>query len=320
MGGYSWISPSSWKKSTLNNFKRLSGNPPTDTNGLSFSLFGRKTQIPGLGFPATPYTRTSFEAALNEMFGLTETSEIHFNGCLAGAVAREFNQDINNSDVLQLFDSKSDAQLVTEVLLGSSNAPIYFNIPSAIGLRKYIDGGVGGNCPLAQAMPRTKELWPDSKVKSVLSLAPPPENPSGKIEDQKAQILKTKLMVSYMIHGLTDGEAVFKNVKAQNPDVLFMRCRPTSEKSASFAMDENEPKKMIEAMEKELSENPKYFNHILDSAAVIASRSVKTYSLDHLQMFEDLVISMKKRRQFPEAIHLAETVLDHISKKGIFTT
>ena len=177
-----------------------------------------------------------------------------------------------------------------------------------------------GNCPLAQAIPRTKELWPESKVKSVLSLAPPPENPSGKIEDQKAQILKTKLMVSYMIHGLTDGEAVFKNVKAQNPDVLFMRCRPTSEKSASFAMDENEPKKMIEAMEKELSENPKYFNHILDSAAVIASRSVKTYSLDHLQMFEDLVISMKKRRQFPEAIHLAETVLDHISKKGIFTT
>ena len=127
--GYSWISPSSWKKSTLNNFKRLSGNPPTDTNGLSFSLFGRKTQIPGLGFPATPYTRTSFEAALNEMFGLTETSEIHFNGCLAGAVAREFNEDVNNPDVLQLFDSKSGAQLVTEVLLGSSTAPLYFKIP-----------------------------------------------------------------------------------------------------------------------------------------------------------------------------------------------
>ena len=85
-------------------------------------------------------------------------------------------------------------------------------------------------------------------------------------------------------------------------------------------MDENEPKKMIDAMKKELSGNPKYFNHILDSAAVIALRSVERYTLDHLLMFHKLGDSMRKRRQFPEAIHLAETVLDYISKKGIFTT
>ena len=177
-----------------------------------------------------------------------------------------------------------------------------------------------GNCPLAQAIPRTKELWPESKVKSVLSLAPPPPKPSGKIEEKWVQFMKSMGAISYLIHGMTDGEAVFKNVKAQNPDVLFMRCRPTSEKSVSFAMDENEPEKMIDAMKKELSGNPKYFEHILDSAAVIASRAVETYSLDHLKMFEGLVTIMEKRRQFPEAIHLAETVLDHITKKGIFTT
>ena len=57
---YSWISPSSWKESIWNNFKRLSLSPPTETNGWSYSLFGRKTQNPVLGVPATPYTRTSF--------------------------------------------------------------------------------------------------------------------------------------------------------------------------------------------------------------------------------------------------------------------
>ena len=169
-------------------------------------------------------------------------------------------------------------------------------------------------------MPRTKELWPDLKVKSVLSLAPPPPKPSVKIEEKWFQFPKSTAAIFYLIHGMLDGEAVFKNVKVQNPDVLFMRCRPTSEKSVSFALDENKPEKMIDAMKKELSGNPKYFEHILDSAAVIASRAVETFSPDHLQMFGGLVMSMKKRRQFPEAIHLAETILDHITKKGIFTT
>ena len=162
---YSWISPSSWKESIWNNFKRLSLSPPTETNGWSYSLFGRKTQNPVLGVPATPYTRTSFEAALNEMFENTLTSDINFNGCLAGAVAREFNQDINNPDVLELFDSKSGAQLVTEVLLGSSNAPFYFNIPSAIGpLKKYIDGGVGGMLPKSKKLPKVVDAKSKNQV------------------------------------------------------------------------------------------------------------------------------------------------------------
>ena len=168
-------------------------------------------------------------------------------------------------------------------------------------------------------MPRTKELWPNSKVNSVLSLAPPLPKRSGKIAKKWVQLKKTLGAIHYLIHGMTDGEAVFKNVKSQNPDVLFMRCRPTSKKSASFAMDENKPPKMIKAMKKELNENPKYFHHILDSAAVIASRAVKTFSQDHLKMFEFLVDSMRKRRQYPVAIHLAKTVLDQISKEGNFS-
>ena len=165
-------------------------------------------------------------------------------------------------------------------------------------------------------MPRIKEIWKDSKVKSVLSLAPPPPQQSAKMAEKWFQGTKTIHMVKYLIHGLTDGEAVYKTVKEQNPDILFMRCRPTSEKAASFVMDENNPKEMIEAMENELRENQKYFLHIFDSAAVIASRSIKKPTLDQLEMFQWLVDSMRNRRQYHEAIHLAETVIDHISKQG----
>ena len=147
--GYSWISPSSWKNSVQEWTDRLSLNPPTHTNGWFYSLFGKKSQIPLLGVPSTPYSRTSFEETLDNMFGNTETNDILFNDCLAGAVAREFNQDINNPDILEIFDSKTNPQLVKEVLLGSSNAPIYFNIPTAIGTKhgepkNYIDGGLEG--------------------------------------------------------------------------------------------------------------------------------------------------------------------------------
>ena len=169
-------------------------------------------------------------------------------------------------------------------------------------------------------MPRIKEIWDDSKVKFVLSLAPPPPQASEKMSEKWFQGTKTIHMVKYLIHGLTDGEAVYKTVKDQNPDVLFMRCRPTSEISASFAMDENNPQKMIEAMEKELYENHKYFDHIFYPAAVIASRSIKTYNLDQLDFFEWLVHSMRDRRQYQEAIHLAESVIDHISKQGIYNS
>ena len=49
------------------------------------------------------------------------------------------------ADLLEIFDSKSEpAQLVSKVLLGSSDAPIYFEVPSKIGNRNYIDGGVAG--------------------------------------------------------------------------------------------------------------------------------------------------------------------------------
>ena len=52
---------------------------------------------------------------------------------------------MNKPDVLAIIDSKSKpAQIVSEVLLGATSAPIYFEIPYKIGTQNYIDGAVTG--------------------------------------------------------------------------------------------------------------------------------------------------------------------------------
>ena len=40
---------------------------------------------------------------------------------------------------------------VKDVLLASSDAPVYFVTPHAIGHKNYVDGGLTGNCPLISA-------------------------------------------------------------------------------------------------------------------------------------------------------------------------
>ena len=44
-----------------------------------------------------------------------------------------------------------------------------------------------GNCPLAQAIPRVKKIWPDKKLKSVLSLTTPLNQPVKKLKDFETQ-------------------------------------------------------------------------------------------------------------------------------------
>ena len=49
---------------------------------------------------------------------------------------------MNKPDVLAIIDSKSKpAQIVSEVLLGATSAPIYFEIPYKIGTQNYIPYG-----------------------------------------------------------------------------------------------------------------------------------------------------------------------------------
>ena len=123
-------------------------------------------------------------------------------------------------------------------------------------------------------------------------------------------------MGKYLIDQMTDGEAVFKTAKDNNPETQFIRARPTLDKSAEFPMDEENADKMMGAMEDELIENPKYLQKIIDSATIIALRIIKIFLEEHLDMFEKIISSMKNRRQYNEAIHTAETLLRLIPQAG----
>ena len=81
---------------------------------------------------------------LNEIFGDAYTDDMEYQGCLSGAVARRFNED-KTADHLEIFDSKTrPLQEVKEVLMASSAAPVFFEIPAKVAGNNYVDGGVLG--------------------------------------------------------------------------------------------------------------------------------------------------------------------------------
>ena len=95
-----------------------------------------------------PYTQEVLEKKLKEMFPDMRIDDVYqHSNCLAGAVARKFNQNTSDPDHLQIFDGKSfPIQLIWEVLKGSADAPVYFEIPTKIGCHNHVDGGIGGSC------------------------------------------------------------------------------------------------------------------------------------------------------------------------------
>jgi len=257
---------------------------------------------------SVPYTQDEIKKEVEKRFGRSRTDEVLHDGVVAAAVAKQFNEG-EGQDLLEIFDSKSDPpQLVSEVLLGSADAPIFFEIPAKIGMKNYIDGGVQGNCPLVESLPRAKEIWPECRIKSVLSLAPPPNKPSQKLTELKEQWKKTGATLSYLIHQLTDGEALYESARKNHKDVFFQRTRPSLQTSMGFEMDETDVEKMAEAMEKELRENTEYLSQIVDNAAVIACRTTDL-TAQHLTMFEAIADSMTERRQYKDGLHLVEAVL-----------
>ena len=82
---------------------------------------------------------------------------------------------------MEIFDTRSvRSYKVVDVLKASCDAPVVFQTPTTIKGVHYVDGGVGGNCPLVQAIPRMHELHNAKKLackgsrpNSALSIAPP---------------------------------------------------------------------------------------------------------------------------------------------------
>ena len=173
-------------------------------------------------------------------------------------------------DELVMFDTKSlYLYEVKDVLEASCNAPIYFMTPVKIGDSLYIDGGMGGNCPLAEAMERLKQIFPGSKLNSALSIAPPPKPKSKKLILEKflhtflkffnlliiSEPIPTskqlKYYLSYFPKQMTSGYSIYMETKKQFKEATFQRREPRANQCKVFKMDELNVDAMIEAVKKE---------------------------------------------------------------------
>ena len=222
------------------------------------------------GYPA--YSSDGLFQILEEQFGKTTLHSIK-NKCIAAAVTRSFGKtDIEEDEVfdaLDIFDThaKSKNQLVTDVLKATSNAPVYFQTPIYIDQNAHVDGGIGGNCPMAQGVTRMKELWKKGKFGTGLSIAPPRRDrgkPGGGIW----------WMTSYFPRRSTDGLAFYSQYKNQHPLGTNQRIYPRSEKARSFKTDDLRVDEMIACMEEEKN-SAWYLNEVASAAIVIAARVVK---------------------------------------------
>ena len=129
--------------------------------------------------------------------------------------------------------------------MASACAPVYFDAPTCIGDTDYIDGGVGGNCPLAQAIPRMAQLAEEDRtlgsLQVVISIAPPRE------AEKKGKKGPLEWLRWFPTH-LTDGYPVYLDQEKGHPEAIFLRLSPQSEESKTFSMDSWKVQGMIDSI------------------------------------------------------------------------
>lgn len=194
--------------------------------------------------PLVAYSQDNLKKVLSDQFGESMLGDFRDSKTVAAAVARK----IGPKEELVLFDTLSDTYTLyqtKQVLLATADAPVYFNTPVKIGHHEYVDGGVGGNCPLVQAIPRAQEIF--GGVNFILSVAPP-----SPIEIKIPSSFELTYWLSYFVHQSTDGYAVYKDAKRRHKSIFFHRLMPRGKGLKEFDLDESNATKMLDALKNEL--------------------------------------------------------------------
>ena len=250
------------------------------------------------------YSQCGLYQIFEERFGQT-TLQSFKNKCIAAAVATRFgkkdDEDDEVIDTLEIFDthSKSMNYPVTDVLKATSNAPVYFETPIRINQIPYVDGGLGGNCPMSQGVKRMKEIRKRSKFGTGLSIAPPRKYSTGEPNGLKFWLF------DYFIKKTTDGFSFYCEYKKNHPRGTNQRIYPRSEKAKTFGISDKRVDEMIACMEEE-QKSALYLNEVASAAIVIAARVVKTDGVAKLweiaREFVDNDIKLNPRTSTAERI------------------
>ncbi|XP_046840315.1 uncharacterized protein LOC124434459 isoform X2 [Xenia sp. Carnegie-2017] len=277
--------------------------------------------------PLLAYSQGNVEKALEDQFGdcsLCDLGGVDPLKNVAGAVARRLGR---NGDLV-LFDTASEDYKnykAYKVLLASSNAPICFDTPVDIGDDKFVDGGVGGNCPLKQAIPRAKKLFGKDgkhvKIVSVLSIAPP--LPLESAIDSNSGF---ESWVKYFVNESTDGNAVYNDVVKQHRwnKILFQRLSPRGRSLQSFELDDVDVQKMLDDMENERAEDDMFLVDVVAIAMVVVFTSVekvkneqKTTLTIAAQLAKVAGLAYQSRKEYESAIVSYKTSKRLQEKVGI---
>ncbi len=235
-----------------------------------------------------PYSQSGLAATLAKQFGERTLKTFSMSGCGAAAVVRQFNEDPTQPDELEIFDTVDPpiSHNVSEVLKASACAPVFFETPAIIHTKTYIDGGVGGNCPIALAIPRMQKLNQDKTLGLVLSVAPPVKKTEKKLAVYK-KYEGFQYWLKYFPTLLTDGFASYETTRKNHEDGgAFMRLNPKSKEAQKFDMDEKDVEEMLQAIIQESVESSQYFEGVL-LAAVAVTCTVKkeaTFSEEHFDL------------------------------------
>ena len=238
--------------------------------------------------------------------------------CIAAAVASEFNEDTSDPDKLEIFDTTNKNQRffsAIDVLMASSDAPVYFETPYKVGDNNYVDGGLNGNCTLVAALPRLLKIFHDQnpELQTVISIAPP----SQKVENIDDWFVG---WAGYFPAQSTNGYKVYmasKEIYSGPSKATFARANPMSRNAQAFKMDEVDVDKMIRAIEDERINDPRYYNQILDMSALTVSRleDVKLTG-EFLAMMANVVADMNTRMSYDIAIRVGRNIIEKLQEAG----
>ena len=262
------------------------------TNGLSKAVIGSQID---------PFDSEDLHDFLKKTFGNATLLDFDQDKCIALATARRMeNKQEVHMDSMEIFDTKSYASIkVTDVLMASTNVPIFFKTPWHIRGIPYVNGGLGANCNLALAIPRMKELRSNGTFQSALSVAPSryytKDDPNG-----------LKFWMGYFPTRSLDGYHHYFEAKAQYPPGHFMRLWPKSKVFDEFSTDDLRLTEMQEGVAKEKLEDPRYLQDIIVSALAIAARLPNAQSM--VQVAKIVIEWNVKTKNAEKGLYVAKAI------------
>ena len=214
------------------------------------------------------HPKHEFTNILNEKFQDSKLSDFQPDKvrCIPFALVREVHPE---SKLVSFdgYDQDNGNVKVQEVLKAATNVPILFYNRVEIEDRLVIDGGIGGNCPIGQAIPRAMEIFKTSKL-SVLSIAPPIPDTIN----QKRNICAWTWL-KFLYYHIPDGTFVYENVKRQyrgkTKEIMFRRMAPRGDKLKEFTFLDSNVHQIVDEMNSEKKKNKMFLVDIIAIATFV---------------------------------------------------